>query len=69
MPPKPFEIYRRLLREGWQDVGGREGWHDDGCKGSHRKLSKDGTRIILPMHRGEMAKGMWEDVRKRAGWR
>ena len=60
MPPKPFEIYRRLLREGW---------HDDGCKGSHRKLSKGGTRIILPMHRGEMAKGMWEDVRKRAGWR
>ena len=30
MPPKPFEIYRRLLREGWQDVGGG--------KGSHRKL-------------------------------
>ena len=33
MPPKPFEIYRRLLREHWQD---------NGCNGSHRKLSKGG---------------------------
>lgn len=60
MPPKPFEIYRQLLREGWRD---------DGCKGSHRKLSKDGKDITVPLHRRELAKGTWERIRKDAGWR
>ena len=60
MPPKPFEIYRRLLREGWRD---------DGCKGSHRKLSKDGQTIVLPLHREELPKGVWESIRKTARWR
>lgn len=60
MPPKPFEIYRRLLREGW---------HDDGCKGSHRQLLKDGKRVTVPLHRKELAKGTWERIRKDAGWR
>lgn len=60
MPPKPFEIYRRLLREGWQD---------DGCNGSHRHLSKDDKTIILPLHRRELPKGLWESIRKTAGWR
>ena len=41
MPPKPFEIYRRLLREGWQDVGGG--------KGSHRKLKRGDRTIMLPL--------------------
>ena len=43
MPPKPFEIYRRLLREGWQDVGGG--------KGSHRKLKRGDRTIMLPLRR------------------
>lgn len=60
MPPKPFEIYRRLLREGWQD---------NGCKGYHRKLSKDGKRVTVPLHRKELAKSTWERIRKDAGWR
>ena len=45
MPPKPFEIYRRLLREGWQDVGGG--------KGSHRKLKRGDRTIMLPLRRKE----------------
>lgn len=60
MPPKPLEIYRRLLKEGWRDAGG---------KGSHRKLVKDGSVIVLPLHRRELAKGTWEKLRKDAGWR
>lgn len=59
MPPKPPEIYRRLLREGWTGVGG---------KGSHRKLVKDGRMIILPYHRLELAKGTWEKIKRDAGW-
>ena len=46
MPPKPFEIYRRLLREGWQDVGGG--------KGSHRKLKRGDRTIMLPLRRKEL---------------
>ena len=60
MPPKPPEIYTRLIREGWKDEGG---------KGSHRKLERDGELIILPYHRKELAKGTWEKIRKQAGWK
>ncbi|MDR3308172.1 MAG: type II toxin-antitoxin system HicA family toxin [Coriobacteriales bacterium] len=59
MPPKPPEIYKKLLREGWSEKEG---------KGSHRKLEKDDTMIILPYHRKELAKGTWEKIRKQAGW-
>lgn len=59
MPPKPPEIYRRLLAEGWEDHGGR---------GSHRKLVRDGVTIILPYHRTEMKRGLWEKIRRQAGW-
>ena len=61
MPPKPFEIYRRLLREGWQDVGGG--------KGSHRKLKRGDRTIMLPLRRKELPKGLWESIRKTARWR
>lgn len=59
MPPKPPEIYRRLLREGWADAGG---------KGSHRKLVRGDRMIILPYHRSELAKGTWEKIKRDAGW-
>ena len=61
MPPKPFGIYRRLLREGWQDVGGG--------KGSHRKLKRGDRTIMLPLRRKELPKGLWESIRKTARWR
>ena len=61
MPPKPFEIYRRLLREGWPDVGGG--------KGSHRKLQRGDRTILLPLRRKELPKGLWESIRKTARWR
>lgn len=60
MPPKPPEIYNDLIKEGWEDRGG---------KGSHRKLIKDGKMIILPYHRKELAKGTWEKIKKLAGWK
>ncbi|MEF9875351.1 MAG: type II toxin-antitoxin system HicA family toxin [Gordonibacter sp.] len=60
MPPKPFEIYRQLRKEGWRD---------EGCKGSHCKLKKGDKTIVLPLHRAEIKKGLWERIRKDAGWR
>jgi predicted RNA binding protein YcfA (HicA-like mRNA interferase family) len=59
MPPKPPEIYKKLLKEGWIEKEG---------KGSHRKLEKGDGMIILPFHRKELAKGTWEKIRKQAGW-
>lgn len=59
MPPKPPEVYRRLITDGWEDKGG---------KGSHRKLVRNGKTIILPYHRAELKKGLWERIRKDAGW-
>lgn len=61
MPPKPSEVYRRLVREGWRV--------QEGGKGSHRKLRKDGVTIIVPYHRKELPRGLWESIRKTAGWR
>ena len=60
MPPRPREVYRRLLKEGWQEYQG---------KGSHRKLVRHGESIILPYHSKELWKGLWEDIKKKAGWR
>lgn len=59
MPPKPPEVYRRALREGWVDKGG---------KGSHRKLEKGGRVLIIPYHRKELARGTWERIKRDAGW-
>ncbi|WP_281653815.1 type II toxin-antitoxin system HicA family toxin [Eggerthella sinensis] len=59
MPPKPFEVYRRLRREGWIDEGGA---------GSHRKMSRNGKTIVIALHRKELRKGIWERIRKDAGW-
>ena len=60
MPPKPAEVLRRALRDGWVIVGG---------KGSHRKLWKDGKYLVIPYHTKELKKGMWEQIRRDAGWR
>ena len=56
MPP---EIYRRALREGWTDLGG---------KGSHRKMVKNGKMVPIPFHRKELPKGTWEKIRRDFGW-
>ncbi|MEG0619771.1 MAG: type II toxin-antitoxin system HicA family toxin [Raoultibacter sp.] len=60
MPPKPPEIYRKLLKEGWEENGG---------KGSHKKMTRKGEVIILPYHNKELSKGVWESIRKKAGWK
>lgn len=60
MPPKPSKAYRRLLKEGWRDSGLG--------KGSHRVLTKNGATITIPYHAREFKKGLWETIKKRAGW-
>lgn len=61
MPPKASEVYRRLLREGWSEV--------EGGKGSHRKVRRNGITIVVSFHTKELARGTWESIKKKAGWR
>lgn len=54
------EAIRRLKRDGWQEV--RQ-------TGSHKQLIKDGKRITVPDHRGDLKPGVEADIRKKAGWK
>ena len=53
------EAIRRLKREGWKEV--RQ-------SGSHKQFIKDGARITVPDHRGDLKPGIEKDIRKKAGW-
>lgn len=59
MPMTAQEALRRLKREGWKIV--RQ-------VGSHVQLVKDGKRITVPNHRGDLTPGVERDIRKKAGW-
>lgn len=59
MPMTAQEALRRLKREGWIIV--RQ-------TGSHVQLVKDGQRITVPNHRGDLTPGVERDIRKKAGW-
>lgn len=59
MPMTALQALRRLQREGWVIV--RQ-------SGSHVQLVRDGARITLPMHRGDLSPGVERDIRKKAGW-
>lgn len=59
MPPKPPEIYRWAIKNGWVDKGGR---------GSHRKLEKNGRVVVVPYHRQELAKGTWLRIKHDLGY-
>lgn len=59
MPITAQEALRRLKREGWKIV--RQ-------VGSHVQLVKDGKRITVPNHRGDLTPGVERDIRKKAGW-
>ena len=59
MPMTAQEALRRLKREGW--IVARQ-------SGSHVQLVKDGKRITVPDHRGDLTPGVERDIRKKAGW-
>lgn len=59
MPMTAQDALRRLKREGWKIV--RQ-------TGSHVQLVKDGKRITVPNHRGDLTPGVERDIRKKAGW-
>lgn len=59
MPLTAQEALRRLKREGWIVV--RQ-------IGSHVQLVKDGKRITVPNHRGDLTPGVERDIRRKAGW-
>lgn len=59
MPMTAQDALRRLKREGWIIV--RQ-------SGSHVQLVKDGQRITVPNHRGDLTPGVERDIRKKAGW-
>ena len=56
---KAREAIRRLKREGWKEV--RQ-------SGSHKQLVKDGQRITVPDHGGDLTPGVERDIRRKAGW-
>ena len=60
MPMKAREAIRRLKREGW--IEKRQ-------TGSHKQFVKDGVRITVPDHPGDLKPKMEEDIRKKAGWK
>jgi predicted RNA binding protein YcfA (HicA-like mRNA interferase family) len=50
---------RRLLREGWAE---RQG------KGSHVIFKKDGRRVVVSNHSGEIPTGTLRAICAQAGW-
>lgn len=59
MPMKAKEAIRRLKREGWKEV--RQA-------GSHKQFLKDGVRITVPDHSGDLTPGVERAIKKIAGW-
>ncbi len=73
MPPKPMEIYRRLLKEGWVEKS---------RKGLHCKLVRGASIIIFlfieksvflmllnKMQRQHNTLPLYESIRRQAGWK
>lgn len=59
MPLSVREAIRRLKREGWVEV--RQ-------TGSHKQFVKNGQRITVPDHPGDLTPTVEKDVRRKAGW-
>ena len=59
MPLTAKEAIRRLRREGWREV--RQ-------VGSHKQFIKDGVRLTVPDHPGDLKPGVEKDIRRKAGW-
>ena len=59
MPMTAQEAIRRPKREGWIEV--RQ-------TGSHKQFKKDGQRITVPDHRGDLKPTVERDIKRKAGW-
>ena len=59
MPLTSREAIKRLKKEGWKEV--RQ------C-GSHKQFVKDGQRITICDHPGDLTPGVEANIRKKAGW-
>lgn len=59
MPMKAKEAIKRLKREGWVEVG---------QTGSHKQFVRNGQRITIPDHPGDLKPGVERDVKAKAGW-
>ena len=59
MPMTAKEAVKRLLRDGWLEE--RE-------TGSHKQFVKDGKRITVPFHTGDLKPGVEKDIKSKAGW-
>ncbi len=57
---KAREAIRRLKREGWQEV--RQ-------TGSHKQFVKDGKRITVPDHTGDLKPSVEKNIKMLAGWK
>ena len=60
MPMTVREAIQRLKREGWAEA--RQ-------TGSHKQFVKDGQRITVPCHAGDLKQGVEKDIRSKAGWK
>ena len=59
MPLTAWEAIRRLKREGWVEV--RQ-------VGSHKQFKKNGVRVTVPDHPGDLKRDVEMDIKKKAGW-
>jgi predicted RNA binding protein YcfA (HicA-like mRNA interferase family) len=55
----PREAMNRLRREGWIDRSG---------KGAHVVFKKDGRRVVISNHAGDIPTGTLRAICKQAGW-
>jgi predicted RNA binding protein YcfA (HicA-like mRNA interferase family) len=46
----------------------REGWNERPAKGAHVLFRKDGRRVTVPNHSGDIATGTLRAICKQAGW-
>lgn len=59
IPMRPVEAIMRLRREGWAERPG---------KGSHLIFRKEGKRVVIANHPGDMPTGTLREVCRQAGW-
>ncbi len=55
----PVEAIRRLRREGWAERPG---------KGSHLIFRKEGNRVVIANHPGDIPTGTLREICRQAGW-
>ena len=53
------EAIARLVREGWDQRPGA---------GSHQVFRKDGRRVVVSNHRGDIPTGTLREICRTAGW-